>query len=116
MSVAANFSKGVPFAGVPLIASADDCMSTSAIVVVGGKKLFGLVHVWTILGQPTPTVRITLVSRCLTHIPCSAVLRVHRKIPWRLSKSRKANQRKRLKLVDNVIETVEASGVQCNAL
>ncbi|KAG8780306.1 hypothetical protein FRB91_006880 [Serendipita sp. 411] len=38
------------------------------------------------------------------------------KIPWRLSKTRKANQRKRLKLVDNVIETVRASGVQCNAL
>lgn len=45
--------------------------------------------------------------------PC---LTYPRKIPWRLSKSRKANQRKRLKLVDNVIETVEASGVQCNAL
>jgi len=33
-----------------------------------------------------------------------------------MSKSRKANQRKRLKLVDSVIETVRASGVKCNAL
>lgn len=41
---------------------------------------------------------------------------VYRKIPWRMSKSRKANQRKRLKLVDSVIETVRASGVKCNAL
>ena len=41
---------------------------------------------------------------------------VRRKIPWRMSKSRKANQRKRLKLVDSVIETVRASGVKCNAL
>jgi len=40
----------------------------------------------------------------------------YRKIPWRMSKSRKANQRKRLKLVDSVIETVRASGVKCNAL
>lgn len=41
---------------------------------------------------------------------------LRRKIPWRMSKSRKANQRKRLKLVDSVIETVRASGVKCNAL
>lgn len=37
-------------------------------------------------------------------------------MPWRLSKTRKANQRKRLKLVDDVIETVRASGIECNAL
>ncbi|KIM30911.1 hypothetical protein M408DRAFT_65747 [Serendipita vermifera MAFF 305830] len=38
------------------------------------------------------------------------------KVPWRLSASRKRNQRKRLKLVDDVIETVQSSGVQCHAL
>ncbi|CCA69849.1 probable MRPL31-mitochondrial ribosomal protein, large subunit [Serendipita indica DSM 11827] len=38
------------------------------------------------------------------------------KIPWRLSRTRKANQRKRLKLVDSVIEAVRESGVECNAL
>ncbi|KAI5123283.1 hypothetical protein M0805_009304 [Coniferiporia weirii] len=38
------------------------------------------------------------------------------KTPWKLSVTRKANQRKRLKQVDDVIETVRASGVQCAAL
>ncbi|EPQ58720.1 hypothetical protein GLOTRDRAFT_36042 [Gloeophyllum trabeum ATCC 11539] len=38
------------------------------------------------------------------------------KVPWRLSRTRKANQRDRLKKVDSVIEAVRASGVQCNAL
>ncbi|KZS98948.1 60s ribosomal protein l31 [Sistotremastrum niveocremeum HHB9708] len=38
------------------------------------------------------------------------------KIPWKLSRTRKTNQRKRLKLVDNVIETVRASGVECASL
>ncbi|EIN03608.1 60s ribosomal protein l31 [Punctularia strigosozonata HHB-11173 SS5] len=38
------------------------------------------------------------------------------KTPWRLSTTRKANARKRLKQVDAVIEAVRASGVQCSAL
>ncbi|KAF8311256.1 mitochondrial 54S ribosomal protein YmL31 [Clavulina sp. PMI_390] len=38
------------------------------------------------------------------------------KSPWRLSPTRKANQRLRLKRVDSVIEAVAASGVQCKAL
>ncbi|THU99386.1 mitochondrial 54S ribosomal protein YmL31 [Dendrothele bispora CBS 962.96] len=38
------------------------------------------------------------------------------KIPWRLSATRKANARARLKKVDAVIEAVRASGVQCAAL
>ncbi|KAL5529066.1 hypothetical protein ACEPAG_5040 [Sanghuangporus baumii] len=38
------------------------------------------------------------------------------KTPWRLSSTRKANQRKRLKQVDEVIETVRASGIKCAAL
>ncbi|KAG6335877.1 hypothetical protein ID866_3214 [Astraeus odoratus] len=38
------------------------------------------------------------------------------KTPWKLSPTRKANVRARLKRVDAVIEAVRASGVQCNAL
>ncbi|KAK0197300.1 mitochondrial 54S ribosomal protein YmL31 [Armillaria mellea] len=38
------------------------------------------------------------------------------KIPWRLSHTRKANARDRLKKVDAVIEAVRASGVHCSAL
>lgn len=41
---------------------------------------------------------------------------VRRKSPWKLSPTRKANQRKRLKQVDAVIEAVRQSGVQCGAL
>ena len=39
-----------------------------------------------------------------------------RKTPWKMSVTRKANQRKRLKAVDRVIEAVQASGVKCAAL
>ncbi|OZJ05566.1 hypothetical protein BZG36_01716 [Bifiguratus adelaidae] len=38
------------------------------------------------------------------------------KNPWRMSATRKANVRKRLKAVDQVIETVASTGVQCKAL
>ncbi|GBE82482.1 mitochondrial ribosomal protein L31 [Sparassis latifolia] len=38
------------------------------------------------------------------------------KVPWRLSPTRKANVRTRLKRVDSVIEAVRVSGVQCAAL
>ncbi|KAJ1646795.1 hypothetical protein LPJ64_001735 [Coemansia asiatica] len=38
------------------------------------------------------------------------------RIPWRLSKTRKANVRKRLREVDSVIDTLLASGVQCKQL
>ncbi|THH33900.1 hypothetical protein EUX98_g329 [Antrodiella citrinella] len=38
------------------------------------------------------------------------------KTPWKLSPTRKANARARLKRVDSVIEAVRASGVQCAAL
>ncbi|KAG7562797.1 hypothetical protein FFLO_01752 [Filobasidium floriforme] len=38
------------------------------------------------------------------------------KSPWRLSPTRKANQRKRMKAVDSVIEAVRASGVEFKAL
>lgn len=40
----------------------------------------------------------------------------HRKIPWRLSDTRKANVRKRLREVDAVIQAVKDSGVECEAL
>jgi hypothetical protein len=39
-----------------------------------------------------------------------------RKTPWKLSPTRKANVRARLKKVDAVIEAVRASGVECSAL
>ncbi|KAI8089230.1 mitochondrial ribosomal protein L31-domain-containing protein [Halteromyces radiatus] len=38
------------------------------------------------------------------------------KNPFRMSATRKANVRKRLREVDQVIATVEASGVRCKAL
>ncbi|TEB36153.1 mitochondrial 54S ribosomal protein YmL31 [Coprinellus micaceus] len=38
------------------------------------------------------------------------------KTPWKLSVTRKANARARLKKVDAVIEAVRASGVQCESL
>ncbi|KAF9264877.1 mitochondrial 54S ribosomal protein YmL31 [Marasmius fiardii PR-910] len=38
------------------------------------------------------------------------------KTPWKLSATRKANARARLKKVDAVIEAVQASGVKCAAL
>jgi hypothetical protein len=43
-------------------------------------------------------------------------LRFARKVPWKLSVTRKANARARLKKVDAVIEAIRASGVQCAAL
>jgi hypothetical protein len=39
-----------------------------------------------------------------------------RKSPWRLSPTRKANLRKRLKAVDSVIAAVAESGVQTRSL
>ncbi|KAI0646853.1 mitochondrial ribosomal protein L31 [Trametes meyenii] len=36
--------------------------------------------------------------------------------PWKLSRTRKANVRSRLKQVDSVIEAVKESGVKCAAL
>ncbi|POW09462.1 hypothetical protein PSTT_06830, partial [Puccinia striiformis] len=39
-----------------------------------------------------------------------------RKIPWRLSETRKANLKKRLREVDSVIQAVKDSGVKCHAL
>lgn len=41
---------------------------------------------------------------------------VRRKTPWKLSPTRKANARARLKRVDAVIEAVRVSGIQCGAL
>ncbi|KAI0340611.1 mitochondrial 54S ribosomal protein YmL31 [Trametopsis cervina] len=38
------------------------------------------------------------------------------KTPWKLSPTRKANARARLKKVDAVIEAVRSSGVECAAL
>ncbi|KAJ3575992.1 hypothetical protein NP233_g721 [Leucocoprinus birnbaumii] len=48
-----------------------------------------------------------------SNVNCSGLLW---KTPWKLSVTRKANVRARLKKVDAVIETVRASGVQCRSL
>ena len=40
-------------------------------------------------------------------IPVQLTASVHRKIPWRLSAPQKRRQRKRLRLVDNVVATVD---------
>ena len=39
-----------------------------------------------------------------------------RKNPWRLSSPRKQRVRERLRNVDDVIETIQQSGIQCSAL
>lgn len=54
---------------------------------------------WSPLVTPQP-----LPSPPLLHL-----LTPHRKIPWRLSAPQKARQRKRLRMVDNVISTVETA-------
>jgi hypothetical protein len=41
---------------------------------------------------------------------------LHRLVPYRLSPTRKSRVRLRLKAVDDVISTVQASGVHCKAL
>ncbi|GAA93439.1 uncharacterized protein L969DRAFT_96037 [Mixia osmundae IAM 14324] len=48
-----------------------------------------------------------------TQVRCGGLLW---KTPWRMSDSRKANVRKRLKAVDQVISVVRASGIQTDAL
>ena len=53
------------------------------------------------------------------HLPafsCAYCPPYHRKTPWKLSRTRKANVRSRLKQVDSVIEAVRSSGVECAAL
>ena len=40
-------------------------------------------------------------------IPVQLTTSIHRKIPWRLSAPQKRRQRKRLRLVDNVVATVD---------
>ncbi|GAA5900816.1 hypothetical protein JCM6882_007672 [Rhodosporidiobolus microsporus] len=38
------------------------------------------------------------------------------KMPWRMSKTRKMRQRLRLKAVDDVVQTVQASGIETRTL
>ncbi|KAI0029835.1 mitochondrial ribosomal protein L31 [Vararia minispora EC-137] len=38
------------------------------------------------------------------------------KVPWKMSRTRKANHRARLKAVDAVIDAVRESGMECKAL
>jgi hypothetical protein len=46
----------------------------------------------------------------------TSILPYSRKSPWRMSPTRKANQRKRMRAVDSVIDAIRQSGVQCKAL
>jgi hypothetical protein len=57
---------------------------------------------WCVVGLPGPEIDLGN-SRA-------------RKTPWKLSRTRKANVRARLKKVDAVIEAVRTSGVQCKSL
>ena len=69
--------------------------------------------------RPTVAVNVGLlwcVCVCNLRFSTSSEIRNYRKVPWRLSVTRKANVRDRLKKVDAVIEAVRASGVQCTAL
>ena len=75
-----------------------------------------LVHVRCIPSLEGQPVRSTMV-RVLINICCELQpILFSRKTPWKLSPTRKANQRKRLKRVDSVIEAVRTSGVECSSL
>ena len=70
-------------------------------------------------GAFRPTLAVSVGLLWCVHL-CALLrsyeIRNYRKVPWRLSVTRKANVRDRLKKVDAVIEAVRASGVQCAAL
>lgn len=57
--------------------------------------------------------RDVVVRRGRAHARPSSV---RRKSPWRMSKTRKMRARLRLKAVDDVIATLDSSGVTCAAL
>ena len=65
---------------------------------------------WPVMVRPLSTFQNRTVSG-LTHAAQQS-----RKSPWRMSPTRKANQRKRMKAVDSVIDAIRQSGVQCKAL
>ena len=59
-----------------------------------------------------------MVCPCFSTLQVIAITEIctFRKVPWRLSATRKANVRDRLKRVDAVIDAVRASGIECAAL
>lgn len=63
------------------------------------------IHVYTYIYTPTPP--LSFPPRTLIQPPNSLFLR--RKIPWRMSSPQKARQRKRLRMVDNVVATLAAA-------
>ncbi|KAG0147313.1 hypothetical protein CROQUDRAFT_43068 [Cronartium quercuum f. sp. fusiforme G11] len=70
-----------------------------------------------IVGAQLPDALVDVTIRTDLHQPhVSTELVIYRKIPSRLSSTRKANVRKRLREVDSVIQAVKESGVQCRAL
>lgn len=62
-------------------------------------------HVWRIPSNEPFERRSSLVC---SQVPptCACAKQIHRKIPWRLSAPQKRRQRKRLRLVDNVVATI----------
>lgn len=71
-------------------------------------------YVWRVPPDVRCIWRSLMVS--LPSLGSPKKLSSRRKTPWKLSITRKANARARLKKVDAVIETVRASGIQCKAL
>ncbi|KAA1135184.1 hypothetical protein PGTUg99_050127 [Puccinia graminis f. sp. tritici] len=68
------------------------------------------------VSQLRPSNLTVHATRATFHSSCIAEGGRLSKIPWRLSSTRKANLRKRLREVDSVIQAVQESGVQCEAL
>ncbi|PLW24001.1 hypothetical protein PCANC_04871 [Puccinia coronata f. sp. avenae] len=66
--------------------------------------------------RPSSSNPITHLAQAAFHSSSVASGGRLSKIPWRLSTTRKANLRKRLREVDSVIHAVKESGVQCDAL
>ena len=50
---------------------------------------------------------LSLILHASLITPVQLTASIHRKIPWRLSAPQKRRQRKRLRLVDNVVSTVD---------
>ena len=68
-------------------------------------------HVWSLQSYISPLWRPSLVCASIAPIQSSSLTDCspRRKIPWRLSNPQKRRQRKRLRLVDNVVATVDAA-------
>lgn len=85
-------------------------------------------HVWSVpsvCARPrrppvvSPRVLLFFVLLCKIHPAkdgAHTLCAARRKMPWRMSKTRKMRQRLRLKAVDHVVDTLRASGIQSHSL